>query len=95
VGLRPRRTVVVLQASDRELYAARVGPPVELFEVPATPAARWAHYNLMIGRHPHEAGFGPRYVEIDDFTEDFDSPGDYDAWVRGRRGLPPTCAAEK
>lgn len=47
-------------------------------------AAGWAHYNLMIGRHPHAVGVGERYVEIDDFTEDFDHPGDYDAWVRGR-----------
>lgn len=49
-------------------------------------AAGWAHYNLMIGRHPHAPGVGGRYVEIDDFTEDFDHPGDYDAWVRGRSG---------
>lgn len=52
-------------------------------------AAGWAHYQLMIGHHPHDHVVGPRYSEIDDFTEDFDLPCDYDGWVMGRRAHLP------
>lgn len=55
-------------------------------------AAGWAHYQLMIGRHPHDHVVGPRFVEIDDFTEDFDLPHDYDAWVLGRRSAAATTS---
>jgi len=44
----------------------------------------WAHYQLMIGRNPNIHTVGRRFVEIDDFTEDFDCPSDYDSWVQGR-----------
>ncbi len=44
-------------------------------------ASGWAHYHLMIGVDPNVHAVGPRFVEIDDFTDDFDCPSDYDAWV--------------
>lgn len=48
-------------------------------------ASGWAHYHLMMGLDPHIQRVGPRFVEIDDFTEDFDYPHDYDRWMAGRR----------
>jgi hypothetical protein len=48
------------------------------------PASGWAHYQLMIGSSPNIHTVGPRFVEIDDFTEDFDCPEDYDTWVLRR-----------
>jgi hypothetical protein len=42
------------------------------------------HYRLMIRADPHLHTVGPRFVKIGDFTEDFDSPEDFDAWHRGR-----------
>jgi hypothetical protein len=39
--------------------------------VPVGGRRRWAHYSLMIADTSHEVGVGARYVEIDDFTEDF------------------------
>lgn len=47
-------------------------------------ASGWAHYQLMIGSNPNIHTVGPRFVEIDDFTEDFDCPEDYDIWVLKR-----------
>lgn len=47
-------------------------------------ASGWAHYQLMIGMDPNIHTVGPRFIEIDDFTEDFDSPEDYDLWMVGR-----------
>ncbi|MFN0151618.1 MAG: SEC-C metal-binding domain-containing protein [bacterium] len=47
-------------------------------------ASGWAHYQLMIGKDPDTHTVGPRFVAIDDFTEDFDRPGDYESWVLGR-----------
>lgn len=48
------------------------------------PAAGWAHYRLMIGENPETHGVGERFVEIDDFTEDFDSGHDVEAWSEAR-----------
>ena len=47
-------------------------------------ASGWAHYQLMIGKDPNIHAVGPRFVEIDDFTDDFDCPEDFDAWMAGR-----------
>lgn len=47
-------------------------------------ASGWAHYQLMIGKDPNIHTVGPRFVEIDDFTDDFDCPEDFDAWMAGR-----------
>ena len=52
-------------------------------------ASGWAHYQLMIGKDPNIHTVGPRFVEIDDFTDDFDTPEDYDAWVAGRTSTKP------
>jgi len=51
-------------------------------------ASGWAHYRLMIGRDPNIHWVGPRFVEIDDFTEDFDYPEDFDAWLSNYRRWP-------
>lgn len=46
----------------------------------------WELYRAMIGRtdkqvrHPHK--MGSNYVEINDATEDMDSPDDYNAWIK-------------
>jgi len=48
-------------------------------------ASGWAHYHLMHGLEPQVQKVGPRFVEINDFTEDFDFPHDYDRWVAGRK----------
>ena len=48
-------------------------------------ASGWSHYHLMHGLDPKKQNIGPRFVEIDDFTEDFDYPEDYDNWNLGRR----------
>lgn len=48
----------------------------------------WEHYRAMLGRegkavrHPHT--MGTNYIEINDFTEDFDCPEDYENWKRQR-----------
>lgn len=47
-------------------------------------ASGWAHYQLMIGSSPNIHTVGSRFVEIDDFTDDFDCPEDYDLWVLRR-----------
>lgn len=47
-------------------------------------ASGWAHYQLMIGADPNLHTVGPRFVEVDDFTEDFDCPEDFNAWHVGR-----------
>ncbi len=47
-------------------------------------ASGWAHYMLMVGGDPHKLRPGGRFVEIDDFTDDFDEPLDFDLWVEGR-----------
>jgi hypothetical protein len=45
----------------------------------------WEHYRLMAGGDPkRHADYGMR-VEVDDWTEDFDYPADYDEWTRRRR----------
>ncbi len=48
-------------------------------------ASGWVHYNLMHGLDPLVQKVGPRFVEINDFTEDFDYAHDYDRWVIGRK----------
>jgi len=47
-------------------------------------ASGWAHYNLMIGVNPNQHTVGSRFVEIDDFTEDFDCASDIELWTLGR-----------
>jgi len=51
-------------------------------------ASGWAHYRLMIGGDPQVHGVGPRFVEIDDFTDDFDYPDDFNAWLANYRRWP-------
>lgn len=48
------------------------------------PASGWAHYQLMIGANPDLHTVGKRFVEINDFTDDFDFPEDLVAWNQGR-----------
>jgi hypothetical protein len=49
----------------------------------------------MNGSNPNIHAVSSRFVEINDFTEDFDSPRDFDQWINGRsliywnRNLPP------
>lgn len=49
----------------------------------------WEHYRAMIGRrdekvkHPHV--MGTNFVEIDDFTDDFDYPKDLENWLERRK----------
>lgn len=50
----------------------------------------WEHYRLMAGGDPKvHADYGVR-LEVDDWTEDFDYPQDFDSWVGNRTaaGLP-------
>jgi len=48
----------------------------------------WEHYRAILGRldarirRPHV--MGDHYVEIDDWTDDFDFPKDYDSWIEKR-----------
>ncbi len=48
----------------------------------------WEHYRAILGRpdarirRPHV--MGSNYVEIDDWTDDFDYPKDYDSWIEKR-----------
>jgi len=48
----------------------------------------WEHYRAMVGRpdeqirRPHR--MSTNYVEIDDWTDDFDYPKDYDSWIERR-----------
>jgi choline kinase len=51
-------------------------------------ASGWAHYRLMIGGDPNIHFVGPRFVEINDFTDDFDYPEDFDAWLSNYRRWP-------
>ena len=48
-------------------------------------SAGWAHYHLMIGADPSMQCAGRNFIQIDDFTDDFDTPRDYEAWHAGRR----------
>lgn len=66
------RCLLALEAMYRDLSCARA-------------ASGWAHYQLMIGASPNVHTVGPRFVEVDDFTDDFDAPADLEAWLRGRR----------
>lgn len=49
----------------------------------------WEHYRAMLGR-PDEAiraphVMGERYLEINDWTDDFDYPADYDRFINARK----------
>ena len=80
-----------------ELFAHRFRDPREHYEKLLTldrmyrdgscrrAASGWAHYQLMEGRDPGVMSVGPRFVEINDFTEDFDFPHDLERWEDGRR----------
>jgi len=48
----------------------------------------WVHYRMMQGMEPLAHRRGPRFTEIDDWTDDFDFPEDYDRWGE-RRGFAP------
>jgi hypothetical protein len=42
----------------------------------------WEHYRVMAGINPRKRKeFGGRMVVIDDFTDDFDYPKDYDTFI--------------
>lgn len=44
----------------------------------------WQHYRFMLGLNDDQVDmplWGDRMMIIDDFTDDFDSPDDYDRWV--------------
>lgn len=58
----------------------------ELYRIQACieQASGWALLQLMTQQDPNVRVVGERFVEIDDFTEDFDYPQDYDNWVRHR-----------
>jgi len=51
----------------------------------------WEHYRAMVGRSddkirkPHV--MSTNYVEIDDWTDDFDYPKDYDSWLKKRNAF--------
>lgn len=47
--------------------------------------AGWAHYHLMIGADPAMQCAGKAFCQVDDFTDDFDTPADYERWHAGRR----------
>lgn len=58
----------------------------ELYRIQACmeQASGWALLQLMTQQDPNMRVVGERFVEIDDFTEDFDYPQDYDNWVHRR-----------
>lgn len=45
----------------------------------------WHHYRVMEGLPPKKHAMRNRYVEIDDWTDDFDFPSDYEQWMKNRR----------
>jgi hypothetical protein len=48
----------------------------------------WEHYRVMAGLPDEKVGLPimkGRFVEINDWTEDFDFPSDYDGWVKRRK----------
>ena len=65
-------------------YNLRVLNEMYLTERCIRAGSGWAHYQLMIGASPNLHTVGSRFVEIYDFTDDFDCPEDFDAWHLGR-----------
>jgi hypothetical protein len=47
--------------------------------------AGWALYNHMIGPQQGSVFNNTRFIEINDWTEDFDSPEDLDIWEEHRK----------
>jgi tetratricopeptide (TPR) repeat protein len=47
-------------------------------------ASGWALSQLMSNENPNSRSNGKNFVEINDFTEDFDFPEDYERWIRKR-----------
>lgn len=45
----------------------------------------WEHYRAMAGIPLAEHKVGKRYYNIDDWTDDFDKPEDYDRWTKNRK----------
>lgn len=59
-----------------------------LWALIALPDARklgWDLYRLLDGLPPGEHRQGPHLTEVDDWTDDFDFPHDFDTWVANRR----------
>lgn len=47
----------------------------------------WEHYNAMVGKKDEKVEehlMTTNFVEIDDFTDDFDYPKDYESWIEHR-----------
>ena len=42
----------------------------------------WEHYRVCDGQDPTKHTVGDRFIEIDDMTDDFDKPEDYDNFMR-------------
>lgn len=53
-------------------------------------ASGWALSQLISNEDPNIKSVGKNFVEIDDFTEDFDFPRDYERWVANRSRLNST-----
>jgi len=45
----------------------------------------WAHYNLMVDNRINSRYVTSNFVNIDDFTDDFDFGKDYDSWIKNRK----------
>ena len=50
-----------------------------------TSAGGWAHYRAMSGIPLGEHKIKDKFYNIDDWTDDFDKPEDYDRWTKNRK----------
>jgi hypothetical protein len=47
----------------------------------------WELYRKLEGLNLHDHEYGKNFIEINDLTDDFDYPGDYDTWIQAYRTL--------
>jgi len=50
----------------------------------------WEHYRAMVGLNLTKHRMSTNYIEINDFTEDFDSANDYDLWIARYKKAKPS-----
>lgn len=88
----------IFALSFNEEYARKIGQSV-LYLVSmgqVEKQAGWALYKYMIGPAPSGLFNNPHFVEIDDWTEDFDFPEDLEKWEKMRKNArKPAVSGEK
>lgn len=70
---------------DKHSYSLRLLDELYLAKLCYVHASGWALSQLMSNEDPNLQSVGINFVEINDFTEDFDFPEDYEKWISNRR----------